>query len=231
MVNDLSNNKKIKPIPINNTFQTYLNEKERQKKFGNKFKFNEDKLKNLVKSLDGIYIFVNNNENKLANTVYFSSSNGEKTENAKDVWGGDISYLRSVDCSFEKPKIKILKFDYGNLLNLAKQKNINANNDNVKNEDSVKIISKSDSGRIQNIEIYGVNFSGEETRKMLNLPSSYFNIEFQKDKIYFHCKGSGHGVGMSQNGANILAKNQNKNFEEIIKHYYKGVEIKNINQI
>ena len=70
--------------------------------------------------------------------------------------------------------------------------------------------------------IGAVNF-----RKLYELPSTDFKIEFTEGHVYIKVKGYGHGVGMSQNGAKDMA-NQGVGFEEILKHYYTGVEINEI---
>ena len=100
-----------------------------------------------------------------------------------------------------------------------------------KKEDSIKIITKSKSNRIQQIEVFGVTLKYDNVRGTLGLPSNCFSFEFENDFVKFKCKGNGHGVGMSQNGANILAKEKGYNYEQIIKHYYPGVEIKNIHDL
>ena len=72
--------------------------------------------------------------------------------------------------------------------------------------------------------------SGVETRTIFGLKSANFEITKQSDKIKFTVKGFGHGVGMSQTGSNTMAK-QGSNYEEIIKHFYTGIEIKEINSL
>ena len=72
-----------------------------------------------------------------------------------------------------------------------------------------------------------MNLSGVEARKIFGLRSANFTVEIIEDKVKFAVIGYGHGVGMSQTGADALAK-QGSNFEEIIKHFYIGVEIINI---
>ena len=74
------------------------------------------------------------------------------------------------------------------------------------------------------------NISGVEVRKIFELKSTNFEIIKNKNSIKFNVKGYGHGVGMSQTGADSLAQNGNT-YEEIIKHFYSGVEIKDINSL
>ena len=81
--------------------------------------------------------------------------------------------------------------------------------------------------RIKTIKIGNQNLSGVEVRTILGLKSANFETTIEEENIKFKVKGYGHGVGMSQTGADSLAK-QGKNYEEIIKHFYVGVEIKDM---
>ena len=96
---------------------------------------------------------------------------------------------------------------------------------NIKNNFNIK--SSSAAGGVIKLNINNVEIRGVDFRKALSLNSTNFTYEFNGDYITFHCKGYGHGVGMSQWGANAMAKN-GSNYEEILKHYYTGVEITNL---
>ena len=85
----------------------------------------------------------------------------------------------------------------------------------------------SDSGRVKTIKFGNHELSGVETRTLLGLKSTNFEVQKQDGNIKFTVKGYGHGVGISQTGADTMAK-QGKNYEEIIKHFYSGVEITNM---
>ena len=92
-----------------------------------------------------------------------------------------------------------------------------------------KIIKSADEKIKENavIKINGKEFSGKDVYYKLGLRSSDFEIEQVGSNVTFQTKGYGHGVGMSQTGADSMAK-QGSNYEEIIKHYYIGVEITNL---
>ena len=98
------------------------------------------------------------------------------------------------------------------------------------NEEDLKITEYTDSGRVKTVKFGNYELSGVETRTLLGLKSTKFEIIKEDDKIKFQVKGYGHGVGMSQTGANTMAKG-GSNYEEIIKHFYIGVEIKEINSL
>ena len=157
---------------------------------------------------------------------FFSTSSGQ-TENSEDVYLGEIPYLRSVASTGEESATKYtsdktLKIsDFVYLLN-SNFTNLNVTVENIKNNFNIK--SSSAAGGVIKLNINNVEIRGVDFRKALSLNSTNFTYEFNGDYITFHCKGYGHGVGMSQWGANAMAKN-GSNYEEILKHYYTGVEI------
>lgn len=90
--------------------------------------------------------------------------------------------------------------------------------------DAISIKEKTDSGRVKTLKVGNLELAGVEVRSILGLRSTNFEFTIDGDDIKFSVIGYGHGVGMSQTGADALAK-QGKNYEEIIKHFYVGVEI------
>ena len=95
------------------------------------------------------------------------------------------------------------------------------------NQEDVKILEYTSSGRVKTIKFGNHEISGTEARSILGLRSTNFEISKEEGKIKFTVIGYGHGVGMSQTGADSLAK-QGKTYEEIIHHYYTDVEIENM---
>lgn len=98
---------------------------------------------------------------------------------------------------------------------------------NFEEEDAIKVIEKTDSNRIKTLKIGNLELAGVEVRSLLGLRSTDFTYVIEENNIKFSVIGYGHGVGMSQTGADALAK-QGKNYEEIVKHFYTGVEIVNM---
>lgn len=98
---------------------------------------------------------------------------------------------------------------------------------NFQEENCIQILEYTSGGRIKTIKVGNHNLSGVEARTIFGLKSANFNIEFS-EKIKFKVTGYGHGVGMSQTGADSLAK-QGYKCEDIIKHFYTGVEVQNWN--
>lgn len=91
-------------------------------------------------------------------------------------------------------------------------------------EDAIKVLEYTESGRIKTIKFGNKNLSGVEARSIFGLKSANFTVEIENDNVKFSVIGYGHGVGLSQTGADSLAK-EGRNYEEIIKHFYTGVEI------
>jgi stage V sporulation protein T len=94
-------------------------------------------------------------------------------------------------------------------------------------EDCIKIKEYTEGNRVKTIQIGNIELSGVEVRNLLGLRSANFKVTIEKDNIIFEVTGYGHGVGMSQTGADSLAK-QGKNYEEIICHFYSGVKVQDI---
>lgn len=98
---------------------------------------------------------------------------------------------------------------------------------NFENENEIQILEKTESGRIKLIKFGNKEISGVETRTIFGLKSANFTVKIEENTVVFDVLGYGHGVGMSQTGADSMAKLGN-DYETIIKHYYTGVEIQNV---
>ncbi len=157
----------------------------------------------------------------------FHSTGSGVTENAKDVWGSDVPYLVSV----ESP---------GDMLSPVFENDITVSfsefKDKIYEKSGIEIspyigeILRNESGSVKNINLGGVSLEGVEVRSIFSLPSTNFTVTAADNSFIFHCKGKGHGVGMSQYGAEYFAK-QGMNYKEILKKYYSGIEIKNIGDL
>ena len=98
------------------------------------------------------------------------------------------------------------------------------------NEEDIKILEYTSSGRVKTIKFGNHEISGTEARTIFGLRSTNFEIEKIDGKIKFTVTGYGHGVGMSQTGADSMAKS-GSSAEDIINHFYVGIEIKDVNSI
>lgn len=159
--------------------------------------------------------------------AFFHSNSGGITEIPVNVWGGtNFPYLQSVQTSGEEGYSQYsseVTLTQEELINKIRAKHSDFNID-ISQQDSVKILEYTEAGRVKNIQIGNLKLSGVEVRSLLGLKSTNFKIEINNGKVTFRVTGYGHGVGMSQTGADSMAK-QGSNYEEIIKHFYTGVEI------
>lgn len=161
--------------------------------------------------------------------LYFSTSSG-KTENSEEVFSGEYPYLKSVDSPYDKyaPKYaSTLKISNKDFVNKFKNtySDINITQDNISSQ--VKILSRSDGGAVDKIKIGNKELRGRDIRNILSLNSANFEIKFDTNSLDFIVKGYGHGVGMSQWGAQGMAEEGYK-YYEILTHYYKDTTIKDL---
>ena len=161
--------------------------------------------------------------------AFFHSNSGGVTESSVNVWGGiEYPYLKSVETVGEEGYSQYsseVSFSKEELINKIKETHEEINID-WNEENPIQIIEYTDSGRVRTIRFGNINIAGTEARTLLGLRSTNFVINYDTEKIIFSVTGYGHGVGMSQTGADSLAK-QGIGYEEIIKHFYTGVEITN----
>ncbi|MGL5649073.1 MAG: stage II sporulation protein D [Clostridium sp.] len=207
--------------------QVYMNKEERMAQWDKKVaKKNYEKLEKIVKETEGQVITY---ENEIIKYPQFFSTSSGKTENSEDIFVSAVPYLKSTESPGESisPKYVAEKtLTNQEFVNIANKKfNANINTNNIKS--NVEIVSRTEGGAVEEIKFGKRSVKGTEFRKAYDLNSANFTLEYFKDKVKILMKGSGHGVGMSQWGANVMAKD-GKKYEEILKHYYKGIEVKKI---
>lgn len=196
--------------------QVYQDDETLRNKWNSSYDANIAKIKEAVLGTRGEYLTYNG---EVVNAFFFSTSAG-KTENCVEVFGGNLPYLVSVDSEWDReisPVFSVNKNytlnDFYAALDLPYQDKV-----------VVDILEKTSTGRVKTLKINNKEFKSSDVVKRLSLRSSFFEIEQNNDQIYINTKGYGHGVGMSQYGAYGMAK-QGYKYDEILKHYYTGVEI------
>lgn len=208
--------------------QAWISKEDRLKKWDE-----EEKISNWNKILQS----VNDTAGKIITyngkpiNAFFHSNSGGKTEIPFYVWGGTgYPYLQIVETSGEdmysqySSEVKFTKDEFIKKIT-EKHKDFKIN---FEEKNCIEILKRDESNRVVTVKIGNLNLSGVETRTLLGLRSANFSVEIGEKQILFKVIGYGHGVGMSQTGADALA-NQGKNYEQIIKHYYTGVEIIEMN--
>ncbi len=159
-------------------------------------------------------------QGKPISALFFSSSCG-KTANAQEYWGNKVPYLVSVDSSWDKQSE-----EYEKSITMSKQEFSTA----LGFQNTVQEIEEPiryDSGYVKEIHIDRIVFTGREVREKLNLRSSCFTIKENKDNVVITTKGYGHGVGMSQIGAQAMAE-KGKSYKQILSHYYPKTKIEKL---
>ncbi|MBW9146250.1 stage II sporulation protein D [Clostridium sp. CM027] len=204
--------------------QVYRTKEERIKEWGNSGEKNWNKIKMAVKGTLGQVLTYNNN--LVMEPYYFATSSG-KTENSEEVFSDSIPYLRSVESPGEEragsfKSSKILKYkDLSRIIN-KNYNNAKVTSTNIKKQ--ITVIDRTEAGSVKSIKVGNITMTGSKFRTMLGLKSSNFEMKFNLNNIEIDCSGYGHGVGMSQWGADAMAKD-GKTYIEILTHYYQGTVI------
>lgn len=200
--------------------QVYINYEDMKNKWKNNYDENLNKITNAVNSTKGEVLLYDNN---LIDAMFFSTSNGF-TENSENVFSSKKPYLVSVPSPWDKQESPVFK-----TTSLISKKEFLFNLGLPdSNEINISDVKTTNTKRVISLNINGKKFKGSEIKSIFKLRSTSFSIEIQEDKVNFIVNGFGHGVGMSQYGANGMAK-EGYDYKDILKHYYKNCEIKKIN--
>ena len=210
--------KNNKQLTSDNSTQNFKDNNELKKMWGSSYNTFYNKIKSAVLETKGLYLSYNND---YADAVYHSTSNGN-TEDAVYVWGNSVPYLKSVSSEYDNTNK-----NYNSTITLTYNEISNKLKNSIDSNTKFNIISRTSGNRVKEIEINGTTYSGVEFRKLLNLRSADFSIENNGANVVISTNGYGHGVGMSQYGANGMANN-GSSYRDILLHYYTGVSIKNI---
>ena len=195
--------------------QSYIDIDQMKNKWENSFNTYYNKIKNAVENTNGEYLSYNGN---YIEALYHSTNNG-KTESSLDVFGNYYPYLISVSSEYDKNASSYLRTISMPLDTISNKLGLSLNNDSV-----INILSYTDGGNIKEININGNNFSGKKVRELLGLRSADFDISISDNNANITTRGYGHGVGMSQYGANGMA-NAGYGYKDILSHYYPGTTL------
>ena len=196
--------------------QAYIDDEAMKTKWNSEYEFYKTKIERAVNETKNIIM---TNHQKAICAYYFAISNGY-TEDSTFVFGESLDYIKSTESLWDmnvnnyEATTTLSKSDFCTKLNI--------NCDDITIDD----IDYTSTHRVNSIIINGVKFTGVDVRKKLNLRSTDFEIVIGSD-ITIITKGYGHGVGMSQYGANEMAK-MGKTYDEILKYYYKNIKLEQI---
>lgn len=200
------------------TNQVYLTDEELKNNWKEEYPEKINKIKKAVAETKGEYLTY---DGKVINAMFFSTSTGQ-TENSEDVFVTALPYLRSVASTWDEKSpvytdtATISLQDFYNKLSLPYNETL-----------TVEITSQTATGRIKTLKINGTEFNGRDFASKLSLRSNCFTISQNEQNITITTKGFGHGVGMSQYGANGMAK-EGYNYKKILEHYYSNTKIEKI---
>ncbi len=201
--------------------KAYVNLEE-QNPFGDSYELYKTKIENSVYSTSKEYVIYD--DEPIA--AVFHSTSSENTERAVDVWGTDIPYLQSVSSLGSqsspnyKSSVNVSLDDFKKII-LNNFSDADLTGDK---ETWFRASTRSESGGVISVYIGGVLVDGIAVRTLFSLNSTNFTIDFTDDYIIFNTTGYGHGVGLSQYGANALAKDC-LDYIDILKWYYIDTEI------
>lgn len=206
--------------------QAYISVTQMKQNWGTNFDSYYNKVCSAVKETQGEIMVYNEQP---IEAVFHSTSAG-MTESAENVWNTSLPYIKSVDSSVDEnapgflTDKKIIKSEVVNALNNLKS-GLNINSQNIFSK--ISIAERTQAGYITTVNVDGVSFTGQQFRTLFGLRSTNFTVKESGDYLIFTTKGYGHGAGMSQYGAEFMAK-EGKTYREILNHYYFDIQFTKI---
>lgn len=183
------------------------------------------KLQKAMKATQGMVLV---SKGEYIDAVYHSSSGRKPTERSEEVWGSPREYLKNV-ASGEENQERYVKATTWTPQELYKKMGINEPPRSFTSED-FQITSRTAAGRVKSVRVLGRAYQATQLRTLLGLPSTDLEGVVQPDRLIITVYGNGHAVGMSQWGANDLAKS-NRKVEEILAHYYPGAKLMKLGSV
>lgn len=198
------------------TDQCYITAEIAREKWGSKANEYERKIRNAIAKVKNERLTYNG---EIILSVYHAVSSGT-TESAKNVWGKDYPYLQAVSSIGDKLANNYISSADLTAEQVCSKLSVNQN----ESANGFTDFTRTASGTVKTVKFGGKEFKGSQIREAFDLKSSNFEVALKDNSYTFTVYGYGHGVGMSQNGANYMAQ-QGSSYEEILKHYYTGCQI------
>lgn len=204
-------------------YQAYLTNDSVKQMYGDQY---EEYWKKLSDAVDEVIGKIAVYENEPIAAAFHSTSSG-KTESAQTVWGNEVAYLTPVDSEEDKSAPQYLSEKTLPAAEVEQKLKEKYSDIQLDADRSIwfQVKESTESGTVTKIQVGNKEVSGVEIRSLFELPSANFTVTYLPgEEFLFVSKGSGHGVGMSQYGANCLAR-EGKTYEEILTHYYTGIQL------
>lgn len=202
--------------------QAWIDTKEMRKRWGWHYSTNYKKIATAVEATKGEVLTY---DGELIDPVYHASCGGVGTEDAQDVWGHEVPYLKSVACTYDPPHrqepvvTQLSLQEFYSRLGISEQ-SVPA----VAGGSVLEIQERTANGRVKSAKVGSQLFKGVDLRQELGLRSTDFSVTRSGDDLVFSTQGYGHAVGMCQYGAEGLADTGAK-YDQILKHYYQGTKL------
>ncbi|HWO98817.1 MAG TPA: stage II sporulation protein D [Bacillus sp. (in: firmicutes)] len=196
--------------------QVYHNRQELKKLWGMDYDWKIEKVEKAIAETKGKILTYDNSP---ITAAFFSTSNGY-TENSEAYWPDSMPYLKSVESPWDKESPKFLDQTVLDVNEFEKKLGVQLSSDGTLG----KVIERTPGQRIKLVSISGKELTGKEIREKLQLRSTDFNWTRKGDQIIITTKGYGHGIGMSQYGANGMAS-EGKSYQDIVTYYYQGADV------
>ena len=199
--------------------QVYYDIQQLKEKWNENYSENINKIREAVSETKAEYLTYND---EIIDLFYFSTSNG-KTEDVQNVFNSDAPYLKSVESPWDENESSTFKSEkkfslkeFYSLLNIPFNEKL-----------EITDIEKTNSNRVSKLKINNQEFTGRQIYQLLKIRSTDFEIIQDNEDVIIKTVGYGHGVGMSQYGANGMAK-EGYTYKDILTHYFQGTSIKKI---
>ncbi len=203
--------------------QAFMDEERLRERWGGSYRNNLEKVTRAVTETAGEVLLY---DDAPIEALYHSASGGG-TENSEDVYQNALPYLRAVESSAEAGTSRLASeksWSAADFVKLVNEKQPDAGLRASRLGSQVEILETTKSGRVKQIRLGGVTLTGRQIRGLLSLDSSLFTVTVADGGICFHTKGYGHGVGMSQTGANAMALG-GRSYRDILFYYYTDVTL------
>ncbi|MDO4515707.1 MAG: stage II sporulation protein D [Bacillota bacterium] len=202
--------------------QAWISREKAQANWGENAAVYTDKITQAVAETNNEVVLY---DGQLISAVFHSSS-GAATQDAVAVWGNSVPYLQSVD-SPEGEEVPNFHSQVTFTAQEFKDTYLAAQPEAVLEGEPANWFGETtltNGGSVGTIVIGGVSVTGAQARQIFGLRSAAFTVETTADSVTFQVTGFGHGVGMSQYGANAMAAD-GSTYTEILQHYYTGVTV------
>jgi stage II sporulation protein D len=206
--------------------QAYLDEQQRRAVWGEQFAWKNERIRQAVRATAGMILTYNGQP---IDATFFSTSNGF-TENASEYFEKPVPYLRSVTSPWDIQSPRYENTVVKNVEEIEQKLGVRIDRQASSRGAWYQVVERTTGNRVGKIRIGGKEFTGREIRERLGLDSSAFSMELRDGRVYITTRGYGHGVGMSQWGANGMAKT-GKSAEQIVKYFYQGVSLQNYHTV